>query len=256
VTLTFGEVCAGIGGLTLGLQRAGLQPRWFSEVDPFCRSVLAHHWPTVPTFGDMTKLDPADLPPVDLLCGGIPCQPHSQTGKRKGAADERNLWPDFARLICGLKPRWILVENVPGILSTDHGGFFAGVLRDLAALGYDAEWDCLPASAFGAYHERLRLFLVAYPAGLYRDPWGVLEASEERRVSLQSRRLHSVAVAGRGKRPRERLECEPGLARLVRWLPDRTQRLDALGNAVYPAAAEYVGRRILQFNHERSTEDA
>jgi DNA (cytosine-5)-methyltransferase 1 len=112
----------------------------------------------------------ACLEPVDLVCGGFPCQPHSLAGRRKGSQDERDLWPEFARIIRELRPRWVLAENVPGLLSIDAGRFFGGILRDLAACGYDAEWDCLPASAFGAPHRRDRIWLVAYAeCGELRD---------------------------------------------------------------------------------------
>jgi site-specific DNA-cytosine methylase len=103
-----------------------------------------------------------NLEPVDLICAGWPCQPVSVAGKRKGDKDERWLWDDFYRIICEVKPRWVLAENVPGLLSIDSGRLFAGILRDLAQGGYDAEWDCIPAAAFGAPHLRYRVFIVAY----------------------------------------------------------------------------------------------
>ena len=111
----------------------------------------------------------ACLPAVDVICGGFPCQPHSLAGRRGASADDRDLWPHFARLIRECRPRWVVAENVPGLLSSDAGRFFGTVLGDLAACGYDAEWDCLPASAFGAPHQRDRVWLVAYLSGLRRD---------------------------------------------------------------------------------------
>jgi DNA (cytosine-5)-methyltransferase 1 len=115
------------------------------------------------------------LEPVDVICGGFPCQPHSLAGKRAGASDERDLWPHFARLIRACQPRWIVAENVPGLLSSDAGRFFGTVLGDLAACGYDAEWDCLPASAFGAPHRRDRVWIVAYPRRGCGEHWGASE---------------------------------------------------------------------------------
>ncbi|TAJ99771.1 DNA (cytosine-5-)-methyltransferase [bacterium] len=157
-TMTFGSLFAGIGGIDLGLERAGLECRWQIETDPFCRSILEKHWPGVPKYGDITTIDAAELEPVDLIAGGYPCQPFSQAGKRAGESDHRHLWPHFQRILCILRPRFALLENVPGHLSLGFGG----VLGDLAGLGYDAEWTCLRASDFGASHLRKRVFVVAY----------------------------------------------------------------------------------------------
>ena len=160
--MTVGSLFAGIGGFDLGFERAGFTIRWQVEIDPFCRAVLAQHWPDVRRYDDVRTVG-RDLAPVDVVVGGFPCQPHSLAGRRAGADDERDLWPEFARLIRELEPRWVVAENVPGLLSSDAGRFFGTVLGDLAACGYDAEWDCLPASAFGAPHRRDRVWIVAYP---------------------------------------------------------------------------------------------
>jgi DNA (cytosine-5)-methyltransferase 1 len=123
---------------------------------------LAKHWPDVPRYKDVKNVGEHNLEPVDLICGGFPCQPVSIAGKRKGKEDSRWLWPEFYRIICELRPKWVLVENVPGLLSMDYGRLFAGILRDLAKGGYGAEWDCIPAAAVGAPHLRYRVFIVAY----------------------------------------------------------------------------------------------
>lgn len=156
--MTFGSLFAGIGGMDLGLDRAGMVCRWQVEIDPFCRTILEKHWPGVPKYGDIRQLSGSELETVDLICGGYPCQPFSQAGKRGGAEDPRHLWPEFARLLRILGPRWVLLENVSGHLSLGFGE----VLRDLAGLGYDAEWTCLRASDFGASHLRKRVFVVAH----------------------------------------------------------------------------------------------
>ncbi len=153
---TFGSLFAGIGGIDLGLERAGWECQWQVENDPYCTKVLEKHWPDVQRFGDLKEV--TELPPVDLIAGGFPCQPVSHAGKRKGEADERWLWPEFARIIRLVRPPLVLVENVPGLLSRGMGA----VLGDLAALGYDAEWESLPAAAFGAPHLRYRVFIVGY----------------------------------------------------------------------------------------------
>jgi DNA (cytosine-5)-methyltransferase 1 len=113
------DLFSGIGGFSLGLERTnGFKTIAFCEIDPFCRKVLAKHWPGIPIFDDITKLNRGDLDgigEVDVICGGFPCQPVSCAGKRKGDRDERWLWPEFYRVVCLVKPRWVLVENVPGL---------------------------------------------------------------------------------------------------------------------------------------------
>lgn len=160
-----GSLFSGIGGLDLGLERAGMKVVYQVEKDPYCQKVLKKHWPEVPCYGDIKEIDFTTLPPVDLICGGFPCQPVSCAGKRQGDKDERWLWPEFYRAVCEAGPRWVLVENVPGLLSISDGRLFGGILGDLARIGYDAEWDLLPAAAFGAPHLRYRCFLVAYSIG-------------------------------------------------------------------------------------------
>lgn len=164
--LTFGSLFAGIGGMDLGLERAGMTCAWQVEIDDYASKVLAKHWPNVARFRDVRDCGAHNLMPVDLVAGGFPCQPHALTGKRLASADERDLWGEFARIISELKPRWVLAENVPGLLSSEDGRFFGRVLRDLAASGYDAEWDCIPAAAVGAPHIRDRVFLLAYSQGV------------------------------------------------------------------------------------------
>jgi len=150
---------SGIGGLDLGLERAGMEVVAQCEVDPYCCRVLAKHWPHVPNLGDVTAIDWSTVPDVDLICGGYPCQPFSLAGRRQGADDVRHLWPYVLDAVRHLRPRWVLLENVPGHLSLGFGR----VLGDLAESGYDAEWDCIPAAAVGAPHRRDRVFIVAYP---------------------------------------------------------------------------------------------
>ena len=160
--ITVGSLFSGIGGLELGLERAGMTVCWQVEKDDYAVRVLEKHWPEVPKHRDIFECGAHNLEPVDLICGGFPCQPVSVAGKRKGNKDERWLWDEFYRIICELRPKWVVAENVPGLLSIRDGKLFAGILRDLAAGGYDAEWQVLPASAFGAWHRRDRVFIVAY----------------------------------------------------------------------------------------------
>jgi site-specific DNA-cytosine methylase len=160
------DLFSGIGGFSLGCEATkGFETIAFCEIDPFCRKVLAKHWPDVPIFEDIKQLDRQKLDSlgkIDVICGGFPCQPVSCAGKRKGDKDERWLWPEFYRIVCEVRPKWVLVENVPGLLSADSGRLFAGILRDLASSGYDAEWNIVSAASVGAPHLRRRVFIVAH----------------------------------------------------------------------------------------------
>lgn len=141
-----------------------MRVRWQVEIDEWCRAVLAKHWPNVTRYSDARTVDPRAVEPVDVLCGGFPCQPISRVGHRRGTDDPRWLWPVVRRFTAALRPRYLVVENVPDLLRIHNGGAFAGILRDLAALGYDAEWESVSAGGLGAPHLRERVFLVAWRA--------------------------------------------------------------------------------------------
>lgn len=221
--MKIGSLFTGIGGLDLGVERAGDEITWMCEREEFSRHVLRHRWPDVPIFRDATSLH---APEIDFLIGGFPCQPASLAGSRHGVDDPRWLWPAFRRAIRDLQPRFVLVENVPGLLKFG----FDEVLGDLAALGFDAEWDCVPASALGAPHVRDRLFIVAYPEGTRLegrifDPDGAREAYE--------------LVASRGQ-----WSAEPLVGRVADGIPAQLDRLWMLGSAVVPQVAEAVALRL------------
>lgn len=246
---TYLSLFSGIGGLDLGLDRAGMTCVGQVERDLYCNTVLAEHWPEVPRHDDVRTapawwLGRGDASP-DLVAGGFPCQPFSLGGHMRGIADERWGWPWMLDVIRAARPRYVLVENVPGLLADRDA--FGIVLADLAALGFDAEWSLLRASDFGAPHPRERLFLVAYTPhghGLARD---LLGAGGEREAPLAAGGLPGLAVHERRRSAREWLEGEPGVDRLVDGLPKSVAEpaLNALGNAVVPAVAEHVGRLIL-----------
>jgi DNA (cytosine-5)-methyltransferase 1 len=157
--MKFVSLFAGIGGLDLGLERAGMTCVGQVEFDPYCQRVLNKHWPDVPLHGDVKTFDESvwsEWGEIDLICGGYPCQPFSVAGKRRGEDDPRHLWPEFARCIRDIRPRYAILENVPGHVSKG----FREVLGEVAAMGYDAEWVVFPAAALGALHRRERLFVV------------------------------------------------------------------------------------------------
>lgn len=256
--LTVGSLFAGIGGFDLGFERAGMRTVWFCEQDEFCRRVLAKHWPGVPCYPDVRALVgdaagassdayadvqeaeegasvrgagepgggavvPVQVPYVDVVCGGFPCQDLSLAGAGRGLAGERSgLWSEMFRVVGELRPRYVVVENVSALV-------FRGldiVLADLASLGFDAEWDCLPASAFGAPHRRERVWIVAYPVGgeIGGAPW--VEPSE--------------GPWG----------AEPDVDRMVDGVPDGVDRRTALGNSLVPQIAEWIGRRIVAYEQQ------
>ena len=232
--LTFGSLFAGIGGLDLGLERAGLQCKWQVEIDDYCQRVLAKHWPNVRRWDDVRTFPPPEGSwEVDLICGGFPCQDISDAGPRIGIDGNRSgLWSEFARIIRHLRPRYVLVENVAALLVRGMDR----VLGDLAACGYDAEWDVLPAYSFGAPHKRERIFIVAH-------------TTKQRLQGKNGKNILRSCVTR---------SCwwhsEPSLGRVANGIPSRVDRLRGLGNAVVPQVAEYIGRRINDLADDSETE--
>lgn len=161
MTLTVGSTFSGIGGFDLGLQLAGWHVRWQIENDKFCNKILKRHWPEVTRFGDITTVDPGVLERVDLICGGFPCQDVSVAGNRAGLVGERSgLWFDYLRLVAALRPPWVLIENVPGLLSSNEGQDFQVILEGLAQCGYGVAWRILDSQYFGVPQRRRRVFFV------------------------------------------------------------------------------------------------
>ncbi len=256
-----GSLFSGIGGLDLGLERAGMEIVWQVENDPYCRKVLRKHWPEVLLLGDVKEIDFKTLPIVDLICGGFPCQPVSCAGKRRGKEDERWLWPEFHRAIRETRPQWVLVENVPGLLSIEDGRLFAGILGDLAASGYDAEWDMLCANQFGVPQKRERVFLIASStqfnqcAIFYQNTLHV--KGHQKGLDVFNRdttdsyhennRKGTLSILGNPNGAEipygERSGTDDGF-------PDRLDRLKCLGNAVVPQVAEWIGKRIMENENE------
>jgi len=231
----FGSVFSGVGGIDLGLERAGMRCQWQIEISQFCRKVLSRYWPKVKRYGDIREVHGSELEPVDLVCGGFPCEDISlASGMGVGIVGERSgLWSEFARILGEVRPRFALIENVPALRSRG----LALVLQDLRALGFDAEWHCIPASAFGAPHRRDRIFIVAYPEGAFRQ--AILNG--EAVAHVDGKPLVRTAIS-RGKR--HAWAIEPGMVRMVYGVPNRVDRVAALGRAVVPQIAEWMGKRI------------
>jgi DNA (cytosine-5)-methyltransferase 1 len=226
--MRFVSLFSGIGGLDLGLERAGMRCVAQVENNPWCQQILEKHWPDVPRWGDIQDVNPEELPEHDLICGGFPCQPVSVAGERLGTKDPRWLWPEFFRIVRTVRPRYVLVENVLGLLSAGFGEL-AG---DLASIGYDTQWQSISAAAIGAPHQRRRVFLVAYP-NLKRFTGSPSSATEP------AQPFRSSSNTG------EQWAVEPGMGRVAYGIPRRVDRLRALGNAVVPQVAELVGNMLM-----------
>jgi len=248
--VTVGELFAGIGGLGLGLERAGMTVKWAIENDPYAAAVYRKNFPDVEVIEqDIKKVAFSGLEPVDLICGGFPCQDISYAGKGAGIEGERSgLWSEFWRAICDVRPRLALIENVPALLNRGLNV----VLSDLTSLGYDAEWDCIPASAFGAPHRRDRVFVVAYSNSDRK--WGETSSDTNGRdgETLRQEERKCIGVGSEANMAVSTLKVsgqwtvEPNVGRVANGVPKRVDRLRCLGNAVVPQVAEFVGRRIME----------
>lgn len=267
------DLFSGIGGFSLGLERTGgFETVAFCEIEEFPRKVLAKHWPEVPCYHDVRELTAdrlaADGIAVDVICGGFPCQDISTAGKGAGLAGERSgLWSEIARLVGELRPRFVIVENVAALLGRGLGD----VLGDLAKVGYDAEWHCIPASYVGAPHRRDRVWVVAYPQSKRCAETGELRHDRSaQRLSIcgqtiisanawqeRAERGEQKSVSGieafswckdvrRAEDLRGRSDIPQPLFRGSRdGIPHWVDRVGALGNAVVPQIPELIGRAIL-----------
>jgi DNA (cytosine-5)-methyltransferase 1 len=255
--MRFGSLFAGIGGMDLGLERAGMQCAWQVEIDPYARRVLEKHWPSVPRHDDVRTFPPEGDWSCDLICGGFPCQDISKAGhvqgERHGISGERSgLWAEYIRIIRRLRPGFVLVENVAKLLVRGMGR----ILGDLASLGMDAEWHCLPAAAVGAPHIRDRVFILAYTVSqrlrLSRRAPIARPTQAIQAEAWQWQRLwtHPYAVGPldgvQGYGADGSWNVEPGVDRVVDGLPFGVDRNRGLGNAVVPQVAEWLGERIME----------
>jgi len=251
--MKIGSLFSGIGGLELGLERAIPNARtvWQVESDPYARRVLAKNWPGVAMFEDVRAVGAHNLEPVDLICGGFPCTDLSIAGKMEGINGKNSgLWREVTRIIgdlrsAGKPPRYVVVENVTALLNRGMGR----VLGDLAACGYDAIWDCIPAEAVSAHHRRDRLFIVAHSNS------GTIHAQQVKRAQSQSK---TEPLRNGTRRKVARFRPAPskwppitGICRVSDGIPNRMDRHKALGNAVVPQVAEVIGRVIVELEGQK-----
>ena len=249
------DLFSGIGGFSLGLERTGgFETVAFCEIEDFPRRVLAKHWPNVPCYSDVCELTgerlAADGIAVDVICGGFPCQDISLAGRGAGLGGQRSgLWSEIARLAGELRPRFLVLENVSALL----GRGLERVLGELAAIGYDAEWECLGAHAVGAPHIRDRVWIVAYPRGEQHQGdsvalCGTNSGQFSRADTCIGRHWLASGKVSSGRHGAfygDGWAIEPALDRVANGVPSRVDRLRALGNAVVPQIPELIGRAIL-----------
>lgn len=194
--MTFLDLCAGIGGFSLGLEWAGMTCKGQVEIDAHCNRIPEKHWPRVSRWGDIRLLDPACLPAVDLIAGGYPCQPFSHAGKRKGAEDDRHIWPFIRKIVAHIRPSWCLFENVAGHITLG----LDAVLSDLESEGYSAVTLDIPACAVDAPHIRRRVWILAHAERPERRPGesaGHVANGHSRQREEAPSRLGTSGSAGR-----------------------------------------------------------
>lgn len=223
MALTVGSLFSGIGGFDLGFERAGFAIKWQVEKDARKRAVLAERWPDVERFEDVKAVEPGELAACDVWTAGFPCEDNASCGRRAGLAGAQSgLWFEVPRLLRGArdKPRWLLLENPPGVLKRG----LERILADLAGLGFDAEWDVLPAAAFGAAQLRARIWILAYPCG-------------------QRESADDTIFAGRAEFDGDgRWPAEPALDRMADGVPGWL--VGALGDAACPPITQWIAERI------------
>ena len=267
------DLFSGIGGFSLGLERAGMETVAFCEYDEKCRQVLTKHWPDVPQYNDVRTLTGEQLEQdgitVDIICGGFPCQPFSVAGQQKGEDDDRHLWPEVFRLVKEIRPTYCLLENVAGHINLG----LDIVLADLESAGYQQQVFLIPACAVDAKHRRDRVWIVAYTKKLQRDGGGEYWESGKRQISESGKRGSSEDVADTNSERRRSGNAgredakdvrqssghqgfdssglgswlpEPNVGRVANGVPGRVDRLKQLGNAVVPQVVEIIGRAIME----------
>ena len=259
MTLRMIDTFSGIGGFSLAARwLGGIETVQFVEREPYCHRILAKHWPTVPIHDDICTFNPAPRS-ADIVCGGFPCQDISTAGKQAGIKQgtRSGLFYELMRVICVVRPRYVVLENVSAILANG----LDTVLGELAEAGFDCEWACIPASAVGACHQRDRWWCVAHAnhagmeaQGTKQQPAGIEQYGELAAYSS------SHGLEGRwacGSTP-NRLSpdwrsylSEPVLCRGDDGLSGRVDRLKALGNAVVPQVAMIPLARVLRLDRLR-----
>ena len=283
------DLFSGIGGFSIGLEKAGFETVAFCEIEPYCRGVLEHHWPDTPIYGDVKQLTgeqlKADGIVPDVIVGGYPCQPFSVAGRQRGEKDPRHLWPEVHRLIRELRPRWVICENVSGHIKLG----LDEVLATLEAEGYTVWPFVIPACSVDAPHKRDRVWIVgnaqhdgslAAPlrgepqevgrgssqgqepteqsarAGGRKDNGNVAYTSSQRPQGSCAEPVYGVRHLSRQSEGsstdfKDGWPVEPNVGRVANGVPARTHRIKALGNAIVPQIAQAIGETIMRFEETR-----
>lgn len=253
------DLFSGIGGFSLGLEwTGGFETVAFCEIDEHAQRVLKRHWPEVPCYDDVSTLTRARLEAdgirlPSVICGGFPCQDLSVAGRRAGLEGERSgLWSEIVRLVGELRPSHVIVENVSNLISgpgDQPGRWFGRVLGDLASLGYDAEWHCIPASAVGAPHGRDRVWVLAYPEQVQRlcPVFDADHAAQTIRRNAAQRLQDGIrSEVGTAMRSLPgRWVDQPDPDGVAHGVSDWSHRLARCGNSVVPQIPELIGNAIL-----------
>ena len=283
------DLFSGIGGFSLGLEWAGMSTVAMCEKDPYCRKILAKHWPHLTIHEDIRNLDGKQYADsIDVVCGGFPCQPFSVAGKQRGSDDDRHLWPEMLRVIQESRPRWVIGENVLGFINMA----LDDVQADLEREHYTVRKFVLPAVAVDARHRRDRVFVIAYANS--PSIWDISERQAQRRDHLQAGRQtftphhgasqslaysNDTRIQG-SEKPRsheeigkesndqhvercgrssvrlsntQRQTCwlpEPNVGRVAHGVPNRVDRIKGLGNAVVPQLIQAIGELVLAADKE------
>jgi DNA (cytosine-5)-methyltransferase 1 len=262
--LTVGSLFSGIGGIELGLERTrGFKTIWFSDIEPYTEEIRKRHWPEAKELGDITKIKWQAVTAPEVLTGGFPCQDISSAGKQAGIKGKKSgLWKEYLKAISILRPKYIIAENVAALLNRG----IETILSDLAKIGYDAEWHCIPASKLGSPHRRDRIFIIAYPNTLYqetgekvlREYHNIKVANTPSISTIQRITKQKPIITRISKEITEfsskikNWQVEPGLGRVAHGVPNCMDRLKSLGNAVVPQVAQFIGEQIKKYEVEKN----
>lgn len=264
--LTHLSLFTGIGGLDIAAEWAGFETVGQCEWADYPTKVLEKHWPDIERWRDIHDLSADDfnrrtgIVPGKLtaISGGFPCQPHSVAGKRKASGDERDLWPEYRRVISEIRPKWVVAENVRGLLSSEDGRFFRGILRDFSDMGYDVGWCCYRAADIGAIHSRERIGIIAHDHMFGR----MGSETEKNRVERKKQTQHEIASGSFSCHFREIDEpagkfdlFEPKLLRNHNGIPHWVDRIKCLGNAVVPQQFYPIFKAIYEYEIEAMEND-
>ena len=234
-----GSFFTGIGGFELGMikafEKSSIEYKisFMCEKDPFCQKILRKNWKNIQIYNDITKINTKELPKIDLLLAGFPCQDISNSGKKEGLHGKKSgLYWELQRIISDIRPKIICLENVSAIIV----GGFPAIIKELHRSGYNAEWICLQANQFGLPHKRKRLFLVAY--------------SDSIGAQIQTKRkFSSIKLLGSNEPKREidwrKWTIKPTIHRKNARVPNRMDRIKRLGNSISPLCSEWVFDKII-----------